>query len=318
MKIKSALVASLALLAVSFSTPLAADSSGTGMPPMQAIAAAIKRVAFSPSPSPAAAAKNNLNNLQENIAEQQEAIVFTAPPRETPEEGMEIYKPVADFLSKTIGKRVVYKHPGTWGVYRTEMLKGSYDIVFDGPHFNGYRMEKLSHNILVKIPERHEFAVIVRKDQEAYASVKQMAGRTFCTHAPPNLGTLVLLSQFDNPSRQPVIVNTKGWDAIYEGVVSGKCVGGILPVLNLKKYDHAGATRIVYKTQAMPNQAFSAGPRVSLEDQARIAQALVSPDAASPTEKLRTAYKVGKSFALADNQEYRGLAEFLRNEWGYY
>jgi ABC-type phosphate/phosphonate transport system substrate-binding protein len=280
---------------------------------MQAIAAAIKKVVFTPSaPAPARKA------LPQSIVEEQEALVFTAPPRETAQAGEEMYQPVADYLSQVIGKKVRYKHPGTWGVYRTEMLKGSYDIIFDGPHFNSYRMEKLSHNILVKIPERHEFTVIVRKDKASFQNIQQMAGRTFCTHAPPNLGTLVLLSQFDNPSRQPVIINTNGWDQIYEGVVSGRCVGGVLPALNLKKYDKAGLTHIVFKTPAMPNQAFSAGPRVSLEDQAKIAQALSSPDAAAPTEKLRAAYKVGDSFALANNREYLGLAEYLRNEWGYY
>ncbi len=93
---------------------------------------------------------------------------------------------------------------------------------------------------------------------------------------------------------------------------------GVLPVANLKKFDQAGLAHIVFKTPAMPNQAFSAGPRVSLEDQAKIARALAAPDATVPTEKLRAAYKVGNSFALASNQEYQGLAEYLRNEWGYY
>ncbi len=313
MNIKSALIISLSLFVVSFAPPLAAESFGAkNIPPLQTIAAAIK-TAFTPS-SPAPA----INKLPERIAEEQEALVFTAPPRETPEAAQEIYQPVAAYLSQTIGKKVVYKYPGTWGVYRTEMLKGKYDIVFDGPHFNSYRMEKLGHNILVKIPERHEFAVIIRKDNASFDTVQQMAGRTFCAHAPPNLATLVLLSKFDNPSRQPVIVSMNGWEKIYDGVVSGKCVGGVLPMLNLKKYDRAGLTRIVFKTQAMPNQAFSAGPRVSLEDQSKIAQALASPNAAGPTEKLRAAFKVGDSFALASNQEYQGLAEYLRNEWGYY
>ncbi|MBI3569763.1 MAG: PhnD/SsuA/transferrin family substrate-binding protein [Gammaproteobacteria bacterium] len=313
MNIKSTVVVSLAVLAVTFAPSLAAESPGEKTPPMQAIAAAIKKVVFTPAaPTPAK------NTLPERIVEGQDALVFTAPPRESPEAGMEMYQPVADYLSQTIGKKVRYKHPGTWGVYRTEMLKGGYDIVFDGPHFNSYRMEKLSHNILVKIPERHEFAVIVRKDKTSIQNLQQMAGRSFCTHAPPNLGTLVLLSQFDNPSRQPVIISTNGWEKIYDGVISGKCAGGVLPIANLKKVDRAGLARIVFKTQAMPNQAFSAGPRVSLEDQTRIAHALSSPDASAPTEKLRAAYKVGDSFALANNQEYQGLAVYLRNEWGYY
>lgn len=313
MNIKSTLVVSLVALAIALAPSASAESPGEKAAPMQAIAAAIKKVVFTPAaPAP------ERSSPAARVVEEQEALVFTAPPRETPEAGVEIYQPVADYLSQAIGKKVRYKHPGTWGVYRTEMLKGSYDIIFDGPHFNSYRMEKLSHNILVKIPERHEFAVIVRKDKTAYQNVQQMAGRSFCTHAPPNLGTLVLLSQFDNPSRQPVIISTNGWDNIYNGVISGKCAGGVLPMANLKKVDKASLARVIFKTAAMPNQAFSAGPRVSLEDQTKIAQALASPDAAGPTEKLRAAYKVGNSFALASNQEYQGLAEFLRNEWGYY
>jgi ABC-type phosphate/phosphonate transport system substrate-binding protein len=313
MSIKSTVVVSLVVFTFAFAPSALAESPGEKAAPMQAIAAAIKKVVFTPAtPAPAK------NTLPERIVEEQEALVFTAPPRETPEAGIEIYQPVADYLSQAIGKKVRYKHPGTWGVYRTEMLKGSYDIIFDGPHFNSYRMEKLSHNILVKIPERHEFAVIVRKDKTAYQNMSQMAGRSFCTHAPPNLGTLVLLSQFDNPSRQPVIISTNGWENIYNGVASGKCAGGVLPMANLKKVDKANLVRVIFKTAAMPNQAFSAGPRVSLEDQMKLAQALASPDAAASTEKLRAAYKVGDGFALASNQEYHGLAEYLRNEWGYY
>lgn len=246
-----------------------------------------------------------------------DALVFTAPPRETPDIGRETYQPIADYLSQVIGRQVIYRHPGTWGVYRTEMLKGGYDLVFDGPHFNSYRMEKLSHNILAKLPERHEFAVIVKKDQP-FTQPQQMIGRTFCAMAPPNLGTLVLQSRFDNPARQPVIINTKGWDKIYEGVVSGKCTGGVLPLANLKKFDKSGQTKIIFKTAAMPNQAISAGPRVSAEEQAKLASALIAPEAGAPTAKLRAAYKGGNGFAPATNTEYAGLAEFLRSEWGYY
>jgi ABC-type phosphate/phosphonate transport system substrate-binding protein len=288
--------------------PVAAQSTGV---PAQANVGTIQKAAFiQPSqplgqtPGAAAAAKA-------------ETLIFSAPPRESLEAGQETYGPVAEYLSKVLGRKVVYNHPGTWGVYRTKMLQGHYDILFDGPHFNSYRSEKLNHNILAKIAKRHEFAIIVKKD-EVYPNVQKMAGRTFCTHAPPNLGTLVLLSQFDNPARQPVIINTKGWDKIYDGVVSGKCVGGILPMLNLTKFNKEGNARIVFKTSAMPNQAFSAGPRILPEDQAKIAAALVSPDGSNATAKLRSTYKVGDSFISASNQEYVGLGEYLKNEWGYY
>ncbi len=267
------------------------------------------------SPAVLAANAQTTNNAQDDS----DAIVFAAPPRENAQTGEEKYGPVAEYLSKVLKKKVVYKHPGTWGVYRTEMLKGEYDIVFDGPHFNSYRAQKLKHNILVKIPVRHEFVVIVKKGKNRYSNIEQLAGRTFCTHAPPNLGTLTLLSQFPNPSSQPSIINTKGWKNIYNGVQSGKCTAGILPIANLKKFDAAGTqANIVWKNRALPNQAFSAGPCLNKADQQKIATALLSTRGSSATSKLRAAYRVGERFERANNQEYVGVSEYLKNEWGYY
>ena len=137
--------------------------------------------------------------------------------------------------------------------------------------------------------------------------------------APPNLGTLTLLSQFENPALQPVIRNTKCWKKIYDGVVAGNCVAGVLPIANLNKYDPSRAnSRTIYTHRALPNQAFSAGPRLTREEQIKISRALVAPEAKEPTSKLRAAYRVGNSFITASNEEYLGVSEYLKNEWGYY
>ena len=246
-------------------------------------------------------------------------IIFSAPPRENSTAGEAKYGPVADYLAKLLNKKVVYKHPGTWGAYRTKMLQGKYDILFDGPHFNSYRVENLKHNVLVKIPDRSEFVVIIKKGRNRFSDIHQLAGRTFCAHAPPNLGTLTLLSQFPNPSHQPAIINTRGWKNIFNGVQSGKCTAGILPIHNLRIYDASSTeTHIVWKNRTLPNQAFSAGPRLSSREQKIIASALVSRNSRIATSRLRAAYQVGKSFVSATNQEYLGISEYLKNEWGFY
>jgi ABC-type phosphate/phosphonate transport system substrate-binding protein len=273
--------------------------------------AEVATVAYAPK------TKVELGSPGEAAAMNAQPLIFSAPPRESTDVGKEKYEPVAAYLSQVLGRKVIYQHPGTWGVYRTEMLKGAYDLAFDGPHFNSYRAQHLHHNILVKIPKRHEFVVIVQQNAK-FKDIDSLTGRTFCSHAPPNLGTLVLLNEFPNPARQPVILNTKGWTKIYEGVVNGRCVAGILPILNLQKFDPNGKTKIVYRAKILPNQAFSAGPRLTPEEQAKIARALVAPEADKPTAKLRAAYKVGKSFALTGNDEYFGISEYLKNEWGYY
>lgn len=245
-----------------------------------------------------------------------DALIFSAPPRESIEESMRIYRPVAEYLSRVLGKPVSYRHSGNWGIYRTRMLAGDYDLVFDGPHFNGYRAEKLQHTVIVKAEGAFELALFVRGDF-AFASLPRMAGRTFCTLAPPNLGAMVLFDVFDNPARQPAIVSRDSYESVYRGVADGRCAGGVMPVAQLEKFDRRGETRIVYKTPPLPNQAFSAGPRFSSEDREKIVAALLSSEGRGPLEALRATYKISH-FATASNEQYKGLAAYLRNEWGYY
>ncbi|MCR4302444.1 MAG: phosphate/phosphite/phosphonate ABC transporter substrate-binding protein, partial [Sulfuricaulis sp.] len=218
-------------------------------------------------------------------------LVFSAPPRETEEEGIRTYQPIADYLTHVTGKTIVYRHPKDWLTYQTEMQRGSYDLVFDGPHFNSWRISHLRHTALVKIDGEHAFAVIVRKDNSRVTELKQLAGQKVCGMNPPNLGTLSVLAQFDNPMRQPLILNSVGWSKAYEGVAfEKKCAAAIVPVSNLKTFpNHENVVRIVHKSKVLPNQALSAGPRISVPDQARIAAALVSPEGSAAIKRLLSA-----------------------------
>ena len=244
--------------------------------------------------------------------------VFSAPPRETAQAGAEMYGPIAEYLSAATGKKVVYRQPANWIAYQTEMRKGDYDLVFDGPHFNAWRASNLRHNILTKAPGEHSFVVVVKKDNDKFRELKQLNGRRICGMSPPNLGTLTVLNEFNNPARQPVIVNTEGWDTIYSGMQAGQCVAAILTERNLAKLDPQGAvTRVIFKAKTFPNQALSAGPRVSVEDQVKITRALISPNARNATAKLREAYALSGDFMTAAKEEYAGVASILKDTWGY-
>lgn len=244
--------------------------------------------------------------------------VFSAPPRESAQAAAEIYGPIADYLSAVTGKKVVYRQPANWIAYQAEMRKGEYDLVFDGPHFNAWRVANLQHNILAKAPGEHSFVVVVKKGNDKVRELKQLAGRGICGMTPPNLGTLTVLNEFDNPMRQPLIVSTDGWAKIYDGMQANRCTAAILPARNLAKFDPQGmSTRVVFKAKAYPNQAFSAGPRVAAEDQAKIARALSAPEARIATGKLRDAYAVNGDFQAANKDEYAGVAGILKDTWGY-
>ena len=87
--------------------------------------------------------------------------------------------------------------------------------------------------------QRSIFTVVVRKDNARVTELKQLAGQRICSMDPPNLGTLAVLEQFDNPARQPVIMNSIGWNKAYEGVAfDKKCAAAIVPMVNLKKFSN--------------------------------------------------------------------------------
>lgn len=244
--------------------------------------------------------------------------VFSAPPRESAQAAAEIYGPIADYLSAITGKKVVYRQPANWIAYQAEMRKGDYDLVFDGPHFNAWRASNLQHNILVKAPGDHSFVVVVKKDNDKVRELKQLTGRGICGMSPPNLGTLTVLNEFDNPMRQPLIVSTESWNTIYSGMQAGRCTAAILPARNLAKFDPQGtATRVVFKAKAYPNQAFSASPRITPEDQVKIARALSVPNARTATANLREAYALNGDFQPVAKDEYAGVASILKDSWGY-
>jgi ABC-type phosphate/phosphonate transport system substrate-binding protein len=309
-----AAVGMASLGALTLALTAGASSADQGAP---ATPAAIHKTSFARPDT--AVGKPSLEGVARGMpAGSDNMLVFSAPPRETEEEGIRTYQPIAEYLSRIIGKKIVYKHPGDWLTYQTEMQRGSYDLVFDGPHFNSWRLANLQHHMLVKIVGEHSFAVVVRKDDKRFTDIKQLAGQKVCGMDPPNLGTLAVLGEFNNPLRQPLIVNNLGWTKVYEGVAfEKKCAAAILPMANLEKFpNYENQVRVLYKTRTLPNQAFSAGPRITPQERAVIAAALVSQEGVSVTARLRAEYG-GKGLAYATKAEYTGLDVYLKDTWGY-
>ena len=76
------------------------------------------------------------------------------------------------------------------------------------------------------------------------------------------------------------------------------------------------AAKVLFTSKPLPNQAFSAGPKVKPEVRAKIVDALLSPEGLAASEKMREAFKAPK-FEAASVEEYQGLGRLLRNEWGF-
>ena len=247
--------------------------------------------------------------------------VFSAPPRGPAAKEADVYEPIAQYLSKVTGKRIVYKHPDNWLNYQNQMQKGNYDLVFDGPHFIGWRMAKVQHRPLAKLPGKLAFVIFVKKDNKDVKSADDLAGNTLCGLAPPNLATLTMYNQFPNPMRQPHVVEVKSFPAGYRNVVKGKCTAGVMrdKMFNKLQKENGGAARVVWSSNGTANQGFSAGPRFSESDRTRIAEALQSKKAAPHLDAFYERFsKKNRNLIPANTQEYAGLGVLLRDVWGFH
>lgn len=244
-------------------------------------------------------------------------LILSSAPRESKEREEAIYKPIADLLSKASGEKVTFRYGDNQLTYQSEMRRGAYDIVFDGPAFAGWRMARLKHVPLVKFPGNLSFVAFVKKDDGRLHDLKDLAGRKICSFAPPNLAALVVLDEFDNPARQPLIVEVQSFQGAYKGVLEGTCAGGIMQAKLYHETDKdANATRMLFQSKPVPNQVFTAGPRVTPEARDKMTKALLSPEGAAATQKLRDMFKV-PGLLPATPEEFQGLGKLLRDTYGF-
>jgi len=247
----------------------------------------------------------------------QAELIFTSAPRDSEEKEAQVFQPVVDLLTKATGQKVRFLHGDNYLVYQSEMRKGTYDIVFDGPHFVSWRMTKLQHVPLVKFPGNLAFVVAVKKSNAKVNTLKDMAGRTMCAFPPPNLATLSVQFEFDNPARQPMLLETETFPQSYKNMVAGKCTGAILQKKLFETLDQEKqAGKVIFNSKPYPNQAFSAGPKVTPEMRERIVKALLSPEGLAATQKMRDIYKA-PSLVPATVEEFQGLGQLLRDVWGF-
>lgn len=246
-----------------------------------------------------------------------EEYIFTAPPRDDGASEADVYEPIAKYLSAVTGKKIVYRHYDNWLTYQNEMRKGTYDLVFDGPHFISWRMVRLGHEPLVKLPGKLAFVVVTKKDNDKIESLKDLAGRTVCGLAPPNLATLTMQAQFDNPARQPIVVEVKSFKESYEGLLKGRCLAAVLRDSVHKNLDKDQATRVIFRSDGVANQAFSAGARFTPQDKEKIVQALLAPEAKTRLSVFFERYNKDKDLLKASREEYANLAHLLKDVWGF-
>ena len=244
-------------------------------------------------------------------------LTFTAPPRETPAAGEKVYGPLVKHLSALLNEKVTYKHPRSWRNYKKEMQKGSYDIVFDGPHFAAWRLNKQSAQPVVKLPGSLSFVLVARKEANV-SDKKDLIGKKVCSLPSPNLGAMTVYSMYPNQMSQPVFKFVKGgMGKVTKTMLAGKCDGAILrkSFFNNKLSADQRASLIVLETsKPYVNQGVTLNARIPVEKRQLIIKSLTAGEGKQAAMPILNRFSgKAKNFVAANESEYSDLNLLKKN-----
>jgi len=248
----------------------------------------------------------------------EDILIFSTAPTQPPAVTVQLYKPLVERLSAATGKRIVLKPARNFLEYTRGIQKGSYDILFDGPHFVGWRMARSGHKVIARLPGRIVFTIIAREDA-GITDYSQLAGKKVCAFASPNLLTLGFMNLFPRAASQPIMVRVKSFKGALDCVKSGK---GVAAVMRDKFWDKRSVEekqnlQLLYTANhAFPHRAFSVSKRVDARARKAILQTLLKEGAEAPGSEILKRFR-SKSFLLARPQEYKGLGALLKPVWGF-
>ena len=244
-------------------------------------------------------------------------LVFSTAPTQSPEVTRANYQPLISYLEQASGAKVVIKPARSFYEYSRRMRNGEYDIVFDGPHFIKYRMEKQNHVVLARQPGTLHFVVVV-KDGSGIQDLAQLRDRRVCSPATPHLGTLTFLDLFSNPVRQPSIVPVQSFKHALACVREGRAKAAVFrDKFWDKKVKNKTGLKVIHVTERkLPDRAISINANVDPAVRLKMASALVG--ASDETVTTALASIGGTAFRPADQRDYSRQEDLLKMVWGFH
>lgn len=251
-------------------------------------------------------------------AEEPDAIVFATAPTHSEEETTQLYTPLMKHLSRATGRPFVLKTARNFVEYSLQMRQGGYDMVFDGPHLAGWRMDNIGHVPIARLPGTIRIVVVAREEVEVSGMEELQLGKAkVCAFNSPNMLTMAFLSHFRNPVRQPTLLRVQGFDSLMTCLRTKQGDVAVLRDKLWNKVDKEGLKLVAAPERGYPERTFTVGTRVSPELRQKIKAALLSEEGITASRPILERFKKEKLIS-ASTQEYEGLGELLSPVWGFH
>ena len=157
-------------------------------------------------------------------------ITLMVEPSYTPERAAEVYKPLADYLSKATNNKVTLITPRNYHFFWRDIRQNTpVDLVFAEPHITDYRIKRFQCEPIVRTAENLSYTLLA-SDQLENPTLNSLVGKSIVTMPSPSLGFAMLLDFYPNPVSQPNILSSAAsWRDGVEIVFAGEADAAIVP-----------------------------------------------------------------------------------------
>lgn len=241
----------------------------------------------------------------------QETLRLVIQPIQSEQRTREIFQPMAEYFQHLTGKKVeIVTYPNFISYWSETQKPDSYDIAFDAAHFIDYRDKNKDFTVLAKQPGTVSISLIVSEDALVFEA-EELVGKKIASLGPPSIGATRLDELFDNPLRQPTVIEGNDSAHVMSLLMSGEVDAAMVPTpLVSAQMAAEGGIAMVLTTDTVPSMGVSVSPNVSADIREKLHKGLVEADKTPEGKKMLEGTNLNP-FEKTTNQEYFGFSELL-------
>lgn len=250
-------------------------------------------------------------SLLPNAAYSQDTLRLVIQPIQSEQRTREIFRPMADYFEHLTGQKVeIITYPNFISYWMETQKPDSYDIAFDAAHFIDYRDKNMDYTVLAKQPGIISISLIVAEDALVFEA-EELVGKKIATLGPPSIPAARIDEIFDNPVRQPTVIEGSDSAHVMSMLLSGEVDAAMLPTpLVSAQMSGDGGIATVLTTETIPGMGVSVSPNISAEIREKLHKGLVEAEKTPEGRKMLEETKLNP-FEKTTNQEYFGFSELL-------
>jgi ABC-type phosphate/phosphonate transport system substrate-binding protein len=243
----------------------------------------------------------------------QTSLVLAVQPIQSEEKTAEIFQPMADYIQVVTGiPTSLNTYPNFISYWSTTQQAGSYNLVLDAAHFTDYRVINQGFTPMVKQEGSVTFSLIVGEDSLVF-DPEELIGKKIATLGAPSVGAVRLNEIFDNPIRQPLMVETNNSAQAMDLLIAGEVDAAMLPTpIVSQRMSGDGGINVVMTTDPLPSVALSASPDVDAAIIDKLRKAFLDAGKTDAGKTMLNATNL-PAFESADAAVYENQAELLED-----